>query len=694
MKINFDDHKCELCSYHCFNKRSLGNHLVRKHPEYNVRTYMLEFEFNGVTPLCACGCGKPVNWHMATSKFRKYITGHNDRDTKFSATQQPKLTPEQLQKRKTAIKNTYQTRGYEIKQKISDAVTNAMDSDDMRAQMSSNAFSRWAVPGFKQKMGTIQKDAWERDYDERYTKIFTPEFRKKISDANRNREFQQRSKIEVEIFDILEANLGVEMKPSYWLANDSRNKCYDIHIPDWNLLIELDGIYWHGLDRTQNFSADQVSGLANDFLKNRLAKESGHNLLRIAISREKTEAIKSCKSLQDLISIAHYYQESGSIIKDEMFRFTEDDQALISRDYLITRNEPDLGGSGMDKTREEMLPAVTSFLHEYFSDPTRGWFYPIDPTPMEAVLRDVRSAPPTIDSAGIISGSPTAGNSALKSRMLSYWHADSGPAVSCLSEKTLEKVIAYRMGLNNSKPYTYRLETGETVTTRETFDISPKTIRNGFVVQRKAVSWFPPVVARDIWRHILRDTKNPAPMVWDPSGGFGARMLGFAAAYPTGTYVTTEPASMTYADLQKLSAEIKGTPGFRGEMFMEQCGSECSDFPGECFLDAVFTSPPYFRLEKYFDEPGQCWRDFPTEAQWLNGYLAPTLKNAFLALKHQGRMALNVNAELENAVLTAAKACGFVHLETLRFERKRDHFSRKAGVKVALGEPVLIFERP
>jgi hypothetical protein len=664
---------------------------VRKHREYNLESYLLKFEFNGVTPLCGCGCGNPVTWHKITSQFNKFISGHNK---PWSATNQPKFTSEQLKKRGDAIKEAYRTKGIDIKQKISVSVTHALSNETTRTLMSEKAIAKWAVPDFKEHMGTIQKDAWERDYDDRYAKIFTPEFKKKISDANRNREFQQRSKIEVEIFDILKDNLGVEMKPSHWLANDMRNKCYDILIPEWNLLIELDGIYWHGLDRTQNFSADQVSGLANDFLKNRLAKESGYNLLRIAISREKTEAIKTCKSLQDLISISHYYQESGSIIKDQMFRFTEDDQALISRDYLITRNEPSLGGSGVVATSEEMLPDVTSFLYEYFSDPTRGWFYPIDPTPMEEVLRDVRSASSTIDSDGVISGSPTAGNSALKSRMLSYWHADSGPAVSCLNEKTLEKVIAYRMGLNNSKPYTYRLETGETISTKETFDISPKTIRNGFVVQRKAVSWFPPVIARDIWKHLLHDAKNPAPMVWDPSGGFGARMLGFAAAYPAGTYVTTEPASMTFADLQKLSAEIKAIPGFRGEMFMEQCGSEVSDFPGESFLDAVFTSPPYFRLEKYFDEPGQCWRDFPTEEKWLNGYLMPTLKNAFLALKHRGRMALNVNAELEQTVMSAALSCGFVHRETLRFDRKRDHFSRKAGLKQALGEPVLIFERP
>lgn len=59
-----------------------------------------------------------------------------------------------------------------------------------------------------------------------------------------------------------------------------KNKIYDFYIPDKNLLIEVDGIYWHSKDKV-NLNHTQIKNIENDNIKNRLAKEMGYNLLRV-----------------------------------------------------------------------------------------------------------------------------------------------------------------------------------------------------------------------------------------------------------------------------------------------------------------------------------------------------------------------------------------------------------------------------
>ena len=117
----------------------------------------------------------------------------------------------------------------------------------------------------------------------------------------------------------------------------------------------------------------------------------------------------------------------------------------------------------------------------------------------------------------------------------------------------MRAVLAYRLGLNDSKPYEYQVN-GKKIVSNETFDITPKQIRRGCVVQRRAVSWFQPALAAKIWSGVLQSRSRPT--VWDPSSGFGARMLGFAAMFPDGTYIGCEPATMTHADNSALAEEL------------------------------------------------------------------------------------------------------------------------------------------
>jgi DNA mismatch endonuclease (patch repair protein) len=59
-------------------------------------------------------------------------------------------------------------------------------------------------------------------------------------------------------------------------------KWYDFYLPKYRLLIEIDGVYWHGKGLDDSSLNEQQSNTRkNDIEKNKLATVRGYNLLRI-----------------------------------------------------------------------------------------------------------------------------------------------------------------------------------------------------------------------------------------------------------------------------------------------------------------------------------------------------------------------------------------------------------------------------
>jgi len=59
-------------------------------------------------------------------------------------------------------------------------------------------------------------------------------------------------------------------------------KWYDFYLPDYHLLVEIDGVYWHGKGLSDSeLNEQQNNTRRNDIEKNKLACERGFNLLRI-----------------------------------------------------------------------------------------------------------------------------------------------------------------------------------------------------------------------------------------------------------------------------------------------------------------------------------------------------------------------------------------------------------------------------
>ncbi len=150
--------------------------------------------------------------------------------------------------------------------------------------------------------------------------------------------------------------------------------------------------------------------------------------------------------------------------------------------------------------------------------------------------------------------------------------------------------------------------------------------------------------------------------VYDYSCGYGGRLLGISASKMGLTYVGVDPNTETFEYLQYLNSLIGST---RNELIQ----STSQDYQPED-IDLAFSSPPYFNLEKYSDEPTQCMVQFTTLDEWFEGYVVPTMQNIHRGLNADGVFATNIadyksygNKEYQvvNRWIETAEKIGFKH---------------------------------
>lgn len=251
----------------------------------------------------------------------------------------------------------------------------------------------------------------------------------------------------------------------------------------------------------------------------------------------------------------------------------------------------------------------------------------------------------------------------LRATFQSFWAAADGPAGWGADDARWHVVLCDRAGVNKRG---------------ETFDLTWAELRRGLRVQRDVVSFFQPSHAYTLYRELLGSV--PSPRVWDPSCGFGARLLGFFAAYPNGVYCGNEPATQTFADLSRLA---QGLP-----VDIRCAGSETEETPGGPF-DLVFTSPPYFDRERYFEEPTQSWVRFSDRESWLEQFLFPVMRTAASRLRPGGTLALNVNWDLYDDVVVLGSRLLLRRQQDRVLPVRKHHFTKGGRAN----EPILVWSK-
>jgi len=188
-------------------------------------------------------------------------------------------------------------------------------------------------------------------------------------------------------------------------------------------------------------------------------------------------------------------------------------------------------------------------------------------------------------------------------------------------------------------------------------------------------------------------------LVWDPSMGYGGRLLGAISAGVN--YIGTDPCILTYEGLLK----IKEQYGHSDKTYkLLRQGSE-TYVPKPDTLDFVFTSPPYFGWEQYGDEEEQSFIAYPEEELWKDKFLKKTFQNAYIGLKSGKYMAINVaNTKqyktFEEDTVQLALDVGFDQADTwwlsLSTQKKDVHEKRIETKNFPSGrkyEPTFIFKK-
>jgi len=201
--------------------------------------------------------------------------------------------------------------------------------------------------------------------------------------------------------------------------------------------------------------------------------------------------------------------------------------------------------------------------------------------------------------------------------------------------------------------------------------VSPTAVRRALeLVTGENIQNFKPMHARTIVEFLC-------PVLWgnvyDYSAGYGGRLLGIATAKMSYSYTGLDPNSETVKYLVYLNNLIEQAVGNRGTIIQNVSEDFEPGIPGG--IDLAFSSPPYFNLEKYCDEPTQCMNRYTTLDDWFDGYAAPTMRNIYNGLNKEGVFATNIadyksygNKEYKvvDRWIATAESLGFKHTQTIK----------------------------
>lgn len=230
----------------------------------------------------------------------------------------------------------------------------------------------------------------------------------------------------------------------------------------------------------------------------------------------------------------------------------------------------------------------------------------------------------------------------------------------------VEKLVDSRPVKNGKsrQHYLYQIRVFEENT--KIFPTGLQVLRIGMGLQ-PAVN-FPPLNAKCLYetftQHIPYDQQA---VVYDPSSGWGGRILGAMSCKRPIHYVGTDPNTNNFIDElgitryeyvanYYLDNVVDATHGYVSKFFdvkpththhvftvgSEEIGShpDFQQYYGN--VDFVFTSPPYFNREQYSDDDSQSFKKFSEYDDWKEYFLRPTLETAYKALKSDRYLCWNI----------------------------------------------------
>lgn len=189
-------------------------------------------------------------------------------------------------------------------------------------------------------------------------------------------------------------------------------------------------------------------------------------------------------------------------------------------------------------------------------------------------------------------------------------------------------------------------------------------------------SQFRPVVVKCLYE------KFNATHVLDPCAGWGDRLTAALATSTVQRYVGID-SNIDMKDSYEQIVNDYNVHNQTIDMIYQPC--EHVDFSTLGMYNFVFTSPPYFTLEKYRNMP-----EYDSYGHWVATFLKPMLENSYKYLEIGGHICINVSGEQ-----LCADVCSILHdqgatqLETLKYMIR----NRNTKVSASRYEPIFVFHK-
>ena len=222
---------------------------------------IIQDKYNGIHPTCQCGCGQQTRYEAKLKDYCKWISGHQSRVAgHFGDPKSEKRVNAIISTRKAKfasgeynhiLDKVSQNRSEEIKQKISKG---------------GKGISRPKADGFG--VGRVHSQATKDKMSE------TAIQRVLITDHNHT------SKLEKTFANILDL-LDIEYQ-QFFYSKDIK-AFYDFYLPKHNIIIEVDGDFWHCNPNSKHNIPKyetQKRNLIKDSIKSQWALDNGYTLLR------------------------------------------------------------------------------------------------------------------------------------------------------------------------------------------------------------------------------------------------------------------------------------------------------------------------------------------------------------------------------------------------------------------------------
>jgi len=177
--------------------------------------------------------------------------------------------------------------------------------------------------------------------------------------------------------------------------------------------------------------------------------------------------------------------------------------------------------------------------------------------------------------------------------------------------------------------------------------IDKSTLRVMLALRKYICSQFKPNVAKAIYDMLKAET------ILDFSAGWGDRLAGFYASEYGKHYVGLDPRKENHPIYKEQSEFYEKHLGFfeherKCDFYCEP--AEDFDYSNyENYFDVVFTSPPYFSVERYSYDDTQSWVRYKDINDWNKDFLQTTLGNLWGSIKSGGYLLVNISDVYTNS---------------------------------------------